>query len=64
MGEPAAEGDLEAFEDGGAVSDWAESAMVWASSEGVIRGKGGGVLDPQGHATRAEVAQIFLNYFG
>ena len=34
----------------------------WAVSVGVISGKGNGVLDPKGTATRAEVAQIVMNY--
>ena len=63
LGEPEAEGDLNAFVDGSKVSSWAQDAMTWAVANKVISGKGDGVLDPQGYATRAEVAQIFKNYF-
>ena len=39
--------------------DWAEQAMAWAVSQKLISGKGNGILDPDGTATRAEVAAIF-----
>ena len=32
--------------------------------EGVVGGIGNGQLAPKGTATRAEVAQLFLNYLG
>ena len=56
------EASLAAFPDADQVSDWAQAAMVWATSVGVINGKSGGVLDPSGTATRAEVAQMLLNF--
>lgn len=62
-GQPAAEGgDLSLFADGDQISSWARDAFTWAVGAGVISGKGGGILDPQGTATRAEVAQIIMNY--
>ena len=64
LGEPAASGSFAAFHDASSVSDWAKPAMQWAIANGIIGGKGNGVLDPGGIATRAEVAQIFMNYFG
>ena len=36
--------------------------MSWAVNAQVLSGKGNGVLDPQGTATRAEVAQILMNF--
>lgn len=51
---------LSAFSDAGRVSGYAAEAMGWAVSKGVIKGSAG-KLDPQGTATRAQVAQIFLN---
>lgn len=50
------------FTDAGAVSDYAKQALTWAVEEGILNGKGGGVLDPKGQATRAQVAQMLLNY--
>ena len=57
-----AKGDLTAFADGGKTSPWAVDAMKWAVGSKLLSGKGGGVLDPTGTATRAEVAQIFMNF--
>ena len=52
--------ELGAFADGGRVSDWAARAMEWACGEGLITGKTGGLLDPQGQASRAEVATMLM----
>ena len=51
---------LSSFTDGAQVSDWAARAMEWAYEEGLITGKDGGRLDPQGQASRAEVATILM----
>ena len=50
------------FADADMVSDWAFDAMVWAATEGIISGKPGELLDPQGSATRAEVAAMLRRY--
>lgn len=50
------------FVDAGKVSGYAQQAIAWAVANGIINGKGNGVLDPQGTATRAEVAQMLLNF--
>nr|WP_173023491.1 MULTISPECIES: InlB B-repeat-containing protein [unclassified Pseudoflavonifractor] len=50
--------DLSGFTDAGSISGWAVEAMHWAVAEGVITGKSGGMLDPSGPATRAEVAAM------
>ena len=66
MGRPAASGQL-AFPDGEQTSPWAADAMVWAVSQGVLSGtERDGVLylDPEGVATRAQTAQLLMNYFG
>ena len=51
---------LSTFLDGAQVSDWAARAMEWACGEGLITGKTGGLLDPQGQASRAEVATMLM----
>ncbi|MBQ9930961.1 MAG: S-layer homology domain-containing protein, partial [Firmicutes bacterium] len=58
----AAKGDLSAFNDGDTVSSYAEDALKWAQANKIINGKPGQILDPQGTASRAEVAQILLNF--
>lgn len=50
---------LSSFSDSALVSPWARDAMEWAVSAGLINGKSGGVLDPGGNASRAEVATMF-----
>ena len=57
----SAQGDLSAFEDGSETSDWALPAMKWAVNSGLLQGYAGR-LNPDGTATRAEVAQIFMNF--
>ena len=56
-GSPAVSGNLLAYPDGNAVSPWAESAMLWATQNGIITGIDG-ALTPQGSATRAQVAAM------
>lgn len=53
---------LNGFSDSGNVSAYALDPMRWAVSRAVIRGTSGGRLLPQNTASRAEVAQIILNY--
>ena len=53
-------GLLEQFPDGDRVSGYARYAMEWALTHKIINGNGG-KLDPDGTATRAQVAQIFYN---
>ena len=61
-GEPALGADLSGFADAGEISDWAEAAMRWAVGVGLMQGRGGGVLAPDGEATRAEVAVLIQSY--
>lgn len=62
MGKPEAKGDLTAFTDAAKVSAWAKDAMAWAVGEGVLKGSDN-ALDPAGTATRAQTAQILMNFF-
>ena len=57
-GSPEVTGDLSAFSDGESASPYARAALAWAVENGIFQGNGGGVLDPQGSATRAQVAQV------
>ena len=50
------------YADADQVSDWAYEAMCWCTMKSIINGVGGNTLNPQGSATRAEVAQILMNF--
>ncbi|MBC5716750.1 S-layer homology domain-containing protein [Flintibacter faecis] len=50
--------DLSGFVDADQISAYAQEAMSWASAVGLLSGKGDGIMDPQGVATRAEVAAM------
>lgn len=54
--------EFESFVDKDQVAGWAQEAMKWATARGVINGVGGNRLSPKGTATRAQVAQILMNY--
>ncbi|MDY3992674.1 MAG: S-layer homology domain-containing protein [Evtepia sp.] len=54
--------DLSAFTDATSISDYAVSALQWAVEAGLINGKGNGILDPKGSATRAEVSAILSRF--
>ncbi len=54
--------DLLQFTDATQVSDWALDNMKWAVGAGLITGDTQGKLNPQGNATRAEVATILHRF--
>ncbi len=45
------------------ISEYAIPAMQWACGAGIIQGNGG-YLDPQGNATRAEIATMLMRFCG
>lgn len=56
---------LSSFSDSKKVNSWAKEAMEWAYAEGLITGNsinGKVLLDPQGDATRAQIATILMRY--
>ncbi len=55
-------GNLAVFVDTESISAWAKKAVTWAVGEGLISGKGNGNLAPLATASRAEAAQIFMNF--
>ena len=61
-GSPVSEGSLDKFADRNKVSNFAKPALCWAVEQGIISGKGNGILDPKGRATRAEVASMLMRY--
>ena len=55
-------GNLDKFKDADKVTDYAKTAMQWAVSSGLVKGKSGNLLDPQGTATRAEIAAMLHRF--
>ena len=53
-------GDLSAYPDAASVSSWAADAMGWAVENGILSGNGAGELNPQGSASRAELAALIV----
>ena len=51
--------DLDEFTDKDEISDYAVDAVKWSYAEGLVCGKGNGILDPLGKASRAEMA-VFI----
>lgn len=50
------------FWDGEQINEWSRLGVDWAVRTGVVTGKDNGYFDPQGYATRAEVAQMLMKY--
>ena len=55
--------DISGYTDAGKVSSYAYDAMSWAVRSGVVTGTSARVLDPQGTASRAAAAQMFMNFY-
>jgi len=58
-GYPQTDIDLNVYSDGASVSGYAQDAVRWAISIGVIQGTGG-TLSPQSPLNRAELASMIL----
>lgn len=59
---PHSGGTVLDFRDGGTVSGYALDAMTWAVNRGILSGTTQGTLNPQGTATRAQVAVMLTRY--
>ena len=57
----SAAGSLSGYTDAASISDWAVQAMAWCVEQGIISGMDGG-LNPQGTATRAQVATMLMQF--
>jgi len=51
-----------AFPDYSEISDYARDAFGWACAAGIINGTTDGLLMPKANSTRAQVAQVIMNY--
>lgn len=58
----SARADLSSYNDAASVSSWAVETVQWAVAEGLISGMPGNLLEPQGSATRAQVAAILERF--
>lgn len=54
--------DLSAFQDAAQISEYAVPALQWAFGQKLILGRGEGLLDPRGRASRAETAALFARF--
>ncbi|MDD6309282.1 MAG: S-layer homology domain-containing protein [Clostridia bacterium] len=54
--------DCSEFADAEEIEDWAKDAMMWAVANKIICGTDQNALNPNGYATRAELATIFMRY--
>lgn len=57
-----ASNDLSSYTDASQISNYAATAMQWANAEGLITGVTATTLNPQGSATRAQVATILMRF--
>ena len=57
-------GDISVFTDNEKVSEYATDSVKWAVGLGLIKGTDDNKLDPQGNATRAQIATILMRYIG
>lgn len=61
MGSPAqSDSVLNDYSDSNKISPYATEAMIWAVSQGIINGVDDNILDPQGFASRAQVATMMM----
>ena len=60
-GSPDSSGSVTNFSDADTISGYAKNALRWAVENRIMSGSGG-KLNPKGYATRAEVAQMLMNY--
>ena len=49
---------LTSFTDAATVADYARDPVAWCVGMGFVNGKPGGLLDPEGDATRAQIAKV------
>ena len=55
-------GNPDTFKDADKITDYAKTAMQWTVGSGLVKGKSSNLLDPQGTATRAEIAAMLHRF--
>ena len=63
LGYSASGSSLAGYSDASSVSSWAKDAMGWAVKNSVVTGVTATKLNPTSSATRAETAQMFMNFY-
>lgn len=58
------ETNILSYEDFGSISDWAIPSLQWAVGAGVMKGRTDSTINPIENITRAEIAQMLVNYMG
>lgn len=58
----SARADLSGYADADQIGEWAYEVMSWANAEGLLNGVTADTLQPQGNATRAQVAAILQRF--
>jgi hypothetical protein len=61
-GQPATNGSLSSFSDANGVASYANAALAWAVENGIVTGTTDGKLNPEGTATRGQVAAMVARY--
>lgn len=54
--------ELSGFSDHGSIYGWAQEPCQWALTCGIINGRSGGIYDPQGATSRAQMAVILCRF--
>lgn len=52
------------YDDFDCISEWAISSVQWAAGAGVMKGRTDSTINPSENITRAEIAQMLINYMG
>ena len=55
-------GDLSKITDAGTISEYAKPAVGWAVANGIVAGFPDGSFQPQGNATREQMAAIIARF--
>lgn len=58
------ETNILSYDDFDTISEWAIPAIQWAVGAGVMKGRTDMTIDPSENITRAEIAQMLVNYMG
>jgi hypothetical protein len=58
----SAQADLSKYSDASQISAWALNTMKWAVGAGIVSGRTAATLAPKGQISRAEAAEVLMNY--